>query len=209
MSARSWVEAHDAELAGGLASLRGQTGALELWATELADRLLHGGRLLAAGNGGSAAQAAHLVAELVGRFTADRRPFSALALGADGPTVTALVNDYGIAEMFARQVEAHGRAGDVLVLLSTSGTSPNVLAAAERGRTKRLRVWGLTGQAPNQLLARCHAGVAVSAASSAAVQAVHLVAIHALCAAFDEHVRAALGTGTPAWPVRPSAEVGA
>lgn len=209
MSALSWVDAHDRELAQGLASLRAQSGQLELWAVELADRLLAGGRLLAAGNGGSAAEAAHLVAELVGRFSTDRPAFSALTLGADGPTVTALVNDYGPTEMFARQVEAHGRAGDVLALLSTSGASPNVLAAAERGRAGGLRVWALTGTAPNPLLARCHAGIAVPAGSTAAVQAVHLVAIHALCAAFDEHVRAALSAGTPARPERRSAEVGA
>lgn len=209
MNALSWMDAHGRELAHGLASLRAQTDQVELWAIELADRLLAGGRLLAAGNGGSAAQAAHLAAELVGRFSTDRPAFSALTLGADGATVTALVNDYGVTEMFARQVDAHGQAGDVLVLLSTSGVSPNVLAAAERGRANGLRVWGLTGAAPNPLLARCHAGIAVAAGSTAAVQAVHLVAIHALCAAFDEQVRMALESGTPVWPRRRSAEVGA
>ena len=95
--------------------------------------LTGGGRLLAAGNGGSAAEAQHLTAELVGRFADERRPLLGDRLCAETSSLTAIVNDYGIDEMFARQVQAHGRPGDVLVLLSTSGRSPNVLA---RGRTR-------------------------------------------------------------------------
>ena len=145
-----------------------------------------GGRLLAAGNGGSAAEAQHLTAELVGRFRADRRPFSAICLSAETSSVTAIVNDYGADEMFARQVEAHGRAGDVLVLLSTSGRSPNVVAAAERGRELGLHVWAMTGPAPNPLAAACDDALCVDAPSTATVQEFHLVALHLLCAAVDE-----------------------
>jgi D-sedoheptulose 7-phosphate isomerase len=190
MSAELWIDAHEAELRAALVSLRAQAATIGGWGQRLADRLRAGGRLLAAGNGGSAAEAQHLTSELVGRFLAERRPFSAISLCAESSSVTAIVNDYGIEEMFARQVEGHGRPGDVLVLLSTSGRSPNVLRAAERGRDLGLTVWGLTGRAPNPLAARCDESVCVDAPSTAAVQAVHLVAIHAVCAAVDERLGA-------------------
>ena len=188
MTARTWIVDHRHELTVGLAALEADGNRIEAWAGLLADRLEHGGRLLVAGNGGSAAEAQHLTAELVGRFLADRRPYSAVALCAEGASVTAICNDYGADEVFARQVEAHGRAGDVLVLLSTSGRSPNVLRAAECGRDLGLHVWGLTGAAPNPLAARCESAICVPVPSTAAVQAVHLVAVHALCAAFDAHL---------------------
>ncbi|CAM5680972.1 D-sedoheptulose 7-phosphate isomerase OS=Streptomyces griseomycini OX=66895 GN=FHS37_002862 PE=4 SV=1 [Streptomyces griseomycini] len=104
-----------------------------------------GGRLLAAGNGGSAAQAQHLTAEIVGRYRDDRPPFSAIALHADTSSTTAIANDYGVDEVFARQVRAHGREGDVLMLLSTTGASANLLSAADAARAAGVRVWALTG----------------------------------------------------------------
>jgi D-sedoheptulose 7-phosphate isomerase len=189
VSTESWLDEHGTELTGGLASLRVQAATVERWGHRLAEKVRGGSRLLAAGNGGSAAEAQHLTGEIVGRFLGERRPFSAIALCADSAAVTAIVNDYGVEEMFARQVEGHGRPGDVLVLLSTSGASLNVLRAAERGRHLGLDVWGLTGPAPNPLAERCHEVVAVDAPSTAAVQAVHLVAIHALCAAMDARLR--------------------
>lgn len=188
MTARQWLDEHRMELGSALDFLHRHAGTVEAWARELADRLPSGARLLAAGNGGSAAEAQHLTAELVGRFLHDRRSFSAISLCAESSSVSAIVNDYGAAEMFARQVEGHGRPGDVLVLLSTSGTSPNVLRAAERGRALGLTVWGLTGPAPNPLAALCHDALSVDAPSTAAVQEGHLVAIHALCAALDRHL---------------------
>ena len=96
-----------------------------------------GQRLLAAGNGGSAAEAQHLTAELVGRFDGERVPFSAISLHAETSAVTAIANDYGYDDVFARQVRAHGRSGDVLMLLSTSGKSPNLLRAAEAAPRNR------------------------------------------------------------------------
>ena len=192
MSALAWLDAHERELARALASLRTDAGTVESWGRRLAEKLLGGARLLAAGNGGSAAEAQHLTSELVGRFLAERRPFSAISLCAESSSLTAIVNDYGAEEMFARQVEGHGRPGDVLVLLSTSGRSPNVLRAAERGGSLGLEVWGLTGPGPNPLAARCQQALCVPAPSTAAIQAVHLVAIHALCAAVDEQLEALL-----------------
>lgn len=155
------------------------------WGEELAEALHGGGRLLAAGNGGSAAQAQHLTAELVGRYQADRRPYSAIALHADTSAVTAIGNDYGYADVFARQVTAHGRPGDVVLLLSTSGRSENLVNAALAGRRAGLRVWALTGPAPNPLAAAADDALCVAAATTATVQEVHLVAVHLLCEAFD------------------------
>ncbi|GGC17318.1 D-sedoheptulose-7-phosphate isomerase [Cellulomonas carbonis] len=186
----SWISEHVAELNPALDALRDQGDVVERWGRDLARLLWDGGRLLAAGNGGSAAEAQHLTAELVGRFLAERRALSAIALCAETSSLTAIVNDYGADEMFARQVEAHGRPGDVLVALSTSGTSPNVLRAAERARDRDMTVWALTGRGPNPLTGLAHESIAVDAPSTAAVQAVHLVAVHAVCAAVDAHVGA-------------------
>ncbi|PYF98987.1 rfaE bifunctional protein, domain I/rfaE bifunctional protein, domain II [Georgenia satyanarayanai] len=188
MSAQHWIDEHRAELETALGFLQDHAGTVEQWAAELAGRLSGGARLLAAGNGGSAAEAQHLTSELVGRFLHDRRSFSAISLCSESSSVSAIVNDYGAEEMFARQVEGHGRPGDVLVLLSTSGKSPNVLRAAERGRELGLTVWGLTGPAPNPLAELCDDALCVEAPSTAAVQEGHLVAIHALCAALDRHL---------------------
>ncbi|GAB3886892.1 SIS domain-containing protein [Kibdelosporangium lantanae] len=145
-----------------------------------------GGRLLACGNGGSAAEAQHLTGELVGRFRDERPPLSAIALHADTSAGTAIVNDYGEHELFARQVRAHGRPGDVLVCLSTSGTSQNVVAAAKAAHELGLTVWALTGPAPNPLAALCDDAVTVEAPTTATVQEIHLALVHALCAALDD-----------------------
>ncbi len=155
------------------------------WGRQLARLLPAGGRLLVAGNGGSAAQAQHLSAEFVGRFRDERAAYSATALTADSAALTAIVNDFGHLEAFARQVDAHGRAGDVLLLLSTSGRSPNLLAAAERGGRRGLRTWALTGPLPNPLAGVVEQAAAVHGDTTAAIQEVHQVALHILCAAFD------------------------
>jgi D-sedoheptulose 7-phosphate isomerase len=160
----------------------------DAWGKRLAAVLDAGGRLLAAGNGGSAAQAQHLTAELVGRYRDDRPPYSAICLSAETSSLTAIANDYPPAELFARQVEAHGRPGDVLVLMSTSGTSANIVAAAERGRTAGLQVWALTGPLPNPLADAAHETLAVDAPFTATVQELHLVALHVICAALDQEL---------------------
>ncbi|HEY0374252.1 MAG TPA: SIS domain-containing protein, partial [Amnibacterium sp.] len=168
-----------------IAALRAEADRLAAWGTDLADRMLAGARLLAAGNGGSAAEAQHLTAELVGRFDGDRRAFSAICLHGDTSALTAIGNDYGFDEVFARQVTAHGAAGDVLVLLSTSGASGNLLRAAHAAHGMGMTVWALTGPAPNPLAAAAHDAVAVDAPHAGTVQELHLVALHLLCAAFD------------------------
>ena len=178
---------HDLEV--GLASLAAQEAELEEWGRQLA-WCLDGGRLLVAGNGGSAAEAQHLTAELVGRFERERRPLSALVLHGDSSTVTAVCNDYGRDEVFARQVQAHGRPGDVLLLLSTSGASSNLLAAADRAHACGLQVWALTGPAPNPLAGAADRRIVVDADSVSSVQEAHLVAVHALCAAVERYLAA-------------------
>jgi phosphoheptose isomerase/glycosyltransferase involved in cell wall biosynthesis len=162
----------------------------EGWGDRLASRLQDGARLLAVGNGGSAAEAQHLTAELVGRFESERRAMSAICLHGDSSSFTAIANDYGLDEVFARQVHAHGRPGDVLVALSTSGRSENVLGAARAARECGLTVWGLTGRGPNPLVDLCDEVVAIEAERTCTVQELHLVAIHVLCAAVDAAVAA-------------------
>ncbi|MFD6038297.1 SIS domain-containing protein [Streptomyces griseoincarnatus] len=160
------------------------------WGGRLASVLTGGGRLLAAGNGGSAAQAQHLTAELVGRYRSERPAYSALALHAETSSVTAIGNDYGFDHVYARQVAAHGRPGDVLMLLSTSGRSANLIAAAVAARRAGLGVWALTGPGPNPLMEAADESLCVAAASTATVQEVHLVAVHLLCECFDTAVAA-------------------
>ena len=186
-----WLADHVDELVDALGRLRASAPVVHRWGAELAGVLAGGGRLLAAGNGGSAAEAQHLTAELVGRFVGERRPLSAIALHADSSSTTAIGNDYGEREVFARQVQAHGRPGDVLVLLSTSGRSANVLEAASRARSCGLRVWALTGPAPNPLAELADEVVAVDAPSTSGVQEGHLVLVHALCAGVDAALAAA------------------
>jgi D-sedoheptulose 7-phosphate isomerase len=182
--------AHLAALHRPLTALEADVDRIEAWGTHLAHVLSEGGRLLAVGNGGSAAQAQHLTSELVGRYRDERRPFSAISLHAETSSLTAIANDYGIDDLFARQVRAHGREGDVLVALSTSGRSPNVLAAVAAARACSLTTWALTGRAPNELAEQVDDAVVVDAPYTATVQEVHQVVVHLLCASVDVAVGA-------------------
>jgi phosphoheptose isomerase len=187
---RSELTVHLDNLNDALRSPQTRLESARQWGRQLAVPLLAGNRLLVAGNGGSAAEAQHLTAELVGRYVADRPPLSAIALHAETSSLTAIGNDYGAAEAYARQVAAHGRPGDFVLLLSASGRSPNVLAAAERGRSLGLTVWAMTGPAPNPLAALADDAICVAGPDTAIVQEVHLVAIHALCEALDAEISA-------------------
>jgi phosphoheptose isomerase len=181
-------------LAGSLDQLDRELPRLERWAQRLGAVLVGGGRLLAAGNGGSAAQAQHLTGELVGRYREDRPPLSAIALHAETSSLTAIGNDYGPDEAFARQLRAHGRPGDVLLALSTSGASANVLAAVEAANEMELETWALTGAGTCELAELCDEAICIDAPSAATVQECHLVAVHLLCAGVDAHV-AGVGAG--------------
>ena len=187
---------HLAALAGPLESLEQDVDRIEGWGRRLARVLLGGGRLLAVGNGGSAAQAQHLTSELVGRYCRDRTPLSALALHAETSSLTAIANDYGADESFARQVRAHGRPGDVLVVLTTSGRSQNIVAAVEAALDGGLTTWALTGPAPNPVAELCADAVCVDAATTATVQEIHQIVVHLLCAAVDAEVQMSPASAT-------------
>jgi D-sedoheptulose 7-phosphate isomerase len=184
------VSRHLDDLAGAARIAQSAVPVVVEWGQHLATIFGAGGKLLACGNGGSAAEAQHLTGELLGRFREERRPLPAVALSADSSAVTAIANDYGIEELFARQVQAYGRPGDVLVALSSSGTSPNVIAAAKAGLDLGVTVWALTGPAPNPLAALSDSAIAVDAPTVATVQEIQLSLIHALCIALDRSLQA-------------------
>jgi phosphoheptose isomerase len=180
---------HIEGLRHALRTLERDTPRLERWGRLLATSLLDGHRLLVAGNGGSAAEAQHLTAELVGRYCSERQPLSAIALHADTSSVTAIANDYSFDDVFARQVRAHGRPGDTLIALSTSGRSANVVNAAQVACECGLAVWAITGPTPNPLAQAADDAIVIDA-SSATVQEAQLVAVHLLCAEVDAVVLA-------------------
>jgi D-sedoheptulose 7-phosphate isomerase len=189
------LEEHLAASRAALRELEAQIAEIDRWSAALVDVLGGGGRLLVAGNGGSAALAAHLVAELVGRFRDERPPASAIALHAETATFSALGNDYGYEEVFARQVAAHGRDGDVLLSLSTSGRSPNLLRAVSRAEALGVTTWALTGPAPNPLAEVVQRALCIGAPNTAAVQDAHQVAVHLLCIGYDDRLAASTLSG--------------
>jgi D-sedoheptulose 7-phosphate isomerase len=147
-----------------------------------------GGQVLAFGNGGSAADAQHFVAELVGRFERTRRGFPAVALTTDPSIVTAVSNDFGFEAVFARQVEAFGRAGDLAVGITTSGNSPNVVRGLEAAKARGLRTIALTGNDGGAAGRLAEVHVNVPAAVTARVQEAHMTVLHLLCAFVDREV---------------------
>jgi D-sedoheptulose 7-phosphate isomerase len=179
------AETHVRELAEALQTFGPAARTAAAWGEQLAEVFARGGRLLVAGNGGSAAQAHHLTAELVGRYRQERPPLPALCLTAETSTLTALANDYPATELFARQVQAHARRDDVLVLMSTSGRSANIVEAARRARSCGMLVWSFTGPLPNPLADASDEVLAIDAPTTASVQELHLVALHILCEAMD------------------------
>ncbi|MBO3741412.1 D-sedoheptulose-7-phosphate isomerase [Actinoplanes flavus] len=182
------LDVHLTGLVQALLPYREQAGRLARWGATLARHLSGGGRLLVAGNGGSAAEAQHLAAELVGKLREDRIPLSAIALTPDSSAVTAISNDYGFEEVFARQVRAHGRRDDILLLLSTSGRSPNLVAAAHAAREIGMRTWAMVGERPNPLAEICHEALCCPSPDSQVVQELHLVSVHVMCEYLDRHL---------------------
>lgn len=156
----------------------------------LAECLQAGGRVLAFGNGGSAADAQHLAGELVGRYLRDRPALSALALTTDPSVITAVANDLGYDSIFRRQVEAHGRRGDVAVGISTSGRSPNVVQALDAARERGLVTVGLTGGGGGLLPGRVDYLIDVPTSSTPRIQEVHGMVVHLLCQVVEEAVAA-------------------
>jgi D-sedoheptulose 7-phosphate isomerase len=156
--------------------------------SRIAESLRSGGKVLAFGNGGSAADAQHLAGELVGRFRRDRPGLAAVALTTDPSVVTALGNDFGFEAVFRRQVEALGRPGDVALGISTSGRSPNVLEAMRAARARGLVTVGLTGGGGGPLRDLADYLVDVPHADTQRIQEVHLMVVHVLCQVVEEAV---------------------
>jgi D-sedoheptulose 7-phosphate isomerase len=162
-------------------ALRPLAGDVDRVVAIIAQSMAAGGRLLACGNGGSAADAQHIAAELTGRFFRDRRPLPAMALHGNTSSLTAIGNDYGYDQVFAREVAAHGRPGDVLLALSTSGNSENVLRAIAAARETRMTVIGLTGQGGGKMRDLCDVCLCVPSASTPRIQECHILIGHTIC----------------------------
>jgi D-sedoheptulose 7-phosphate isomerase len=148
--------------------------------------LAAGGKLLIAGNGGSAADAQHIAAELTGRFLRERRPIPAIALHANPSALTAVGNDYGYEYVFARELAAHARSGDVLLAISTSGGSKNILRAIEQARQERVTVIGMTGESGGAMRSACDLCLCVPSKSTARIQEMHITIGHAICELLEE-----------------------
>ncbi|MEY5100993.1 MAG: hypothetical protein RJA36_3712 [Pseudomonadota bacterium] len=147
-----------------------------------------GNKLLFCGNGGSAADSQHLAAELTGRFIKDRKPLAALALSTDTSALTCIANDYTFDEVFARQVQGLGRAGDVLVAISTSGNSRNVIRAVEEAHALGLKVIGLLGRDGGALKPMCDLAIVVPSPVTARVQEAHILIGHTLCGMIEQQL---------------------
>ena len=164
------------------ASADGQfVAAIVAIAGRIAVALKGGGKVLLAGNGGSAADAQHIAAEFVGRFVNDRAPLAAIALTTDSSALTAIGNDYGFEHVFERQVRALGRKGDVLIGISTSGRSPNILAALRAARELGLVNVGFSRDAQSPMRGLCDLVLAAPAEETALIQQIHITAAHAIC----------------------------
>ncbi len=169
-----------------VASLRPLLGAIEASAQRIVGCLRAGGKLLLCGNGGSAADAQHIAAELVGRYVAARGGLPAVALTTDTSALTAIANDFGYTQVFARQVQALARAGDVLVAISTSGNSANVIEAVQMARSLGVHTIGLLGGSGGKLLASTDEALIVPTAETARVQECHILIGHIWCQAVDD-----------------------
>jgi len=150
-------------------------------ARAIADALRAGHKLLLVGNGGSAADAQHIAAEIVGRYKQERAGWAAIALTTDTSALTAIGNDYGFEQIFARQVEGLGRRGDVLVALTTSGRSPNILAALGKAREIGVTTAGFTGLKGESLRAACDHLLVAPSDDTPVIQQIHMMVLHAIC----------------------------
>jgi D-sedoheptulose 7-phosphate isomerase len=178
--------AFEDSVAAKRATLDACAPAIERAADRLIACLRDGGKVLAFGNGGSASDAQHFCAELAGRYVRERPGLPALALTANTSDLTAIGNDYGYDRVFARLLEAHGRAGDVAVAITTSGNSPNVLRAVEVARERGLATIGLTGKGGGKLASRVDVPIVAASDVTARIQEIHITILHVLCELVDE-----------------------
>jgi D-sedoheptulose 7-phosphate isomerase len=184
MDFASQLSAHQSIFAR-LDSLRAAT---ESAAKRSADSVRRNGKVLFCGNGGSAADAQHLAAELVGRLVRDRRALPGLALSTDSSALTCIGNDFGFDEVFARQVEGLGRAGDVLIAISTSGNSPNVVRAVEVAKPMGIYTIGLLGRDGGKLAPLVDLPIVVPSDETARIQEAHIFLGHVMCALIEKEL---------------------
>ena len=171
-----------------LAALAAMVVPIEAATRRMVASLKAGGKVMACGNGGSAADSQHFAAELLNRFEKERPPLAAIALTTDTSTLTSIANDYRYEDVFAKQVQALGRSGDVLLAISTSGNSPNVIEAIHAAHARGVTVVALTGKQGGKiaaLLGPDDIHLCVPAERTARIQEVHLLAIHCLCDGID------------------------
>ena len=190
MAVRDAARIADEALAGAVKlheRMRAQVGPTLVAAQAIADALKAGGKLLVFGNGGSAADAQHVAAELVGRFVKERGALPALALTVDASILTAVANDYSFKQVFARQIEALGRPGDVALGISTSGESPNVVTALQVARTQGLKTVALTGRDGGSVGRAADIHVNVPDQNTQRVQEVHQTLLHVMCEVIEAH----------------------
>ncbi len=169
------------EISANFARLAACADSITDAASLMVKALESGGKVMFCGNGGSAADSQHLAAELMGKYLRDRSPLAAMALTVDTSALTAIGNDYGFAKVFSRQVEGVGRSGDVLVGLSTSGRSANVVQAAQAARERGIAVVALTGQDGGELAQQADVAICVPAARADRIQEMHIAAGHMIC----------------------------
>jgi D-sedoheptulose 7-phosphate isomerase len=178
--------AFEDSIAAKRATLETCAGAIAAAAERLIECFRGGHKLLAFGNGGSASDAQHLCAELAGRYVRERPGLPAIALTANTSDLTAIGNDYGYDRVFARLVEAHGRAGDVAIAISTSGNSPNVLEAVAAARQRGLKTIGLIGRGGGKLASCVDVPITVASDDTPRIQETHIAIIHVLCELVDD-----------------------
>ena len=175
-----------------LSRMAEQTGPAEDMAEKICQALRSGHKVVTCGNGGSAADAQHFAAELVARFESERLALPAIALSTDTSVLTAIANDYGFEQIFSRQVQALVQPGDILVAISTSGKSKNVLAAVHEARRKKAWTVALTGGTGGPLKDAADLCICVPSSRTAHIQECHIALIHAICALVDEAFLAAI-----------------
>lgn len=184
---------HCSLLMAALKRLPAQADTLAEMALRLARALQSGQKVLVAGNGGSAAEAQHFAAELVGRFKRERSPYPVMALTTDTAILTAVANDYSYQDVFARQVRAFGRADDILIVFSTSGESENLIRAVQAGRGLGMLSMAIVGERQCRLARLADLAIQAPVRETAAIQELHMIMMHLLCEIVEGHLAEAEG----------------
>ncbi len=188
MTDTDYIEAYCKRVSFGFDALAELSEEISQAAEAMRNALTVGNKILLCGNGGSAADAQHIAAELMGRFQKDRRALPALALTTDTSILTAVAHDYDFSKIFARQIEAHGVEGDVMIAISTSGDSDNVIKASQTAKEHSVVVIGLTGHSGGGLSNHCDHIIKVPASETNHIQEMHIAVGHILCALVESSI---------------------